>query len=52
MDIRTTDGIDIFMLPDLAKCMADEENRSPLILEECPDGEETCHPDCCPWYQE
>lgn len=40
------DGVQVFCLPDNAQCKADEEKRSPLDLEECPLGEETCTGDC------
>jgi hypothetical protein len=43
----TQDGVDIYCLPDGAKCYADEEERSPLDLLRCPEGEEVCTGDCC-----
>lgn len=44
-------GIRVRVLPDEAHCLADNENRSPLELEECPIGMETCDGDCS-YYQE
>ena len=32
------DGVDVYCLPDTARCEADEEKKSPLELEECPIG--------------
>lgn len=40
------DGVRVECLPDNAKCKADEEGRSPLDLDECPMGHETCCGDC------
>lgn len=45
------DGIEIMVLPDSAECLVDDEGRSPLDLNECPCGYETCSPDCA-WYAE
>ena len=39
-------GVDIYCLLDGAHCKADEEKRSPLDIEECPNGEQTCCGDC------
>lgn len=40
------DGVEVYCLPDNAKCMADEEKRSPLNIELCPMGCETCSGNC------
>lgn len=40
------DGIEIFCLPDGAKCCADEEERNPLEIELCPMGCDECTGDC------
>lgn len=40
------DGVRIFCLPDDNFCLADEDCRSPLEMEECPIGEEYCTGDC------
>lgn len=40
------DGVDVFCLPDGAKCRADEENRNPLDINECPMGCDECSGDC------
>lgn len=36
----------VYCLPDDNFCLADENHRSPLDLEECPRGNETCTGDC------
>lgn len=43
------DGVRIMILPEGAACLADDDERSPLDLEECPCGHETCLPEC-EWY--
>lgn len=40
------DGVEVFCLPDSAKCCADEEERSPLDIDECPMGYVECTGDC------
>lgn len=40
------DGVEVFCLPDSAKCCADEEERSPLDIDECPMGYAECTGDC------
>jgi len=40
------DGVEIYCLPDGARCGADENKRSPLDLDECPVGCEVCTGDC------
>ena len=40
------DGVDVYCLPDTARCEADEEKKSPLELEECPIGCDMCTGDC------
>lgn len=45
------DGVEVMILPDSAKCLADEEERSPLDIYECPCGNETCT-GYCEYYDE
>lgn len=45
------DGVRVFILPDGAYCDADEAERSPLEIEECPLGYNTCSGHCC-FYEE
>lgn len=45
------DGVNIFCLSDTACCKLDENKRSPLELEECPNGEKFCTGECC-YYSE
>lgn len=45
------DGVEVMILPDSAECLVDVDGRSPLDLDECPCGYETCLPDCA-WYAE
>lgn len=52
MKIQTLDGVDIFVLPDNARCAASDGFVSPLELNECPTGCEVCHPDGCINYME
>lgn len=40
------DGVEIFCLPDTAKCVADHELRSPLDVPICPIGNMECSGDC------
>lgn len=40
------DGINVYCLPDNAYCSADDEKRSPLDIDDCPTGRETCDGDC------
>ena len=54
MSVQTDDGIEIYCLPDYARC--DISEKSPLDMDECPglyfeQGCE-CHPDVCPHYKE
>lgn len=37
------DGIEVYCLPDGACCEVDENHRSPLDLDDCPLGYETCN---------
>lgn len=46
------DGVDIYCLPDGAKCRADDEGRSPLEIDECPEGNEYCSGDCYYYTEE
>lgn len=52
MEIKTLDGIDIYCLPDNAKCLASDGCVSPEELDECPTGCEICCPDGCINYME
>lgn len=45
------EGVPIYVLPDCAVCKADEYKRSPLDIDICPLGYETCV-DCCDQYHE
>lgn len=45
------DNVQVYILPENAMCIADEEKRSPLDIEECPIGNDFCTGDC-PWYTE
>lgn len=45
------DGVRVWCLPDGACCKADEYKRSPLEVEECPQGEGNCTGDCF-YYEE
>lgn len=40
------DGVRVYCLPDEASCLKDEDQRSPLDIEECPIGEQVCTGDC------
>lgn len=42
----TQDGVEVFCLPDSAKCCDDEEERSPLDIDSCPMGYYECTGDC------
>lgn len=44
--IMMQDGVEVYCLPDGACCVADEKKRSPLDVEECPEGFEECTGDC------
>ena len=44
------DGVPVYVLPDCAACLADENRRSPLNLDECPMGKDIC--DVCEYYSE
>lgn len=41
-----SNGVEVYILPDEAMCMADEEHHSPLDLNFCPIGNEECDGDC------
>ena len=40
------DGIEILIVPESAKCIADEEQRNPQDIEICPLGCSNCSGDC------
>ena len=40
------DEVDIFCIPDDARCTADEELRNPLDIPDCPLGYTECNGDC------
>ena len=44
------DGVEVFVLPDEARCEADNEKRNPLDMDECPWGYEVCED--CDYYSE
>lgn len=46
-----TDGVRVFCLPDGAECLADDDGRNPIDMDECPCGYDTCSGDCA-WYAE
>lgn len=46
------DGIKILILPDGAMCKADKLKRSPLDINICPLGHETCEGDCDQYEEE
>lgn len=50
MDIYQ-DGVKVYCLPDCAVCTADEDQRNPMDIYECPVGNEFCEGDC-PYYEE
>ena len=52
MDIKTIDGIKIYVLPDNAHCCASDGHVSPTELDECPIGCEVCYPEGCINYIE
>ena len=44
--VETSDGIEVYVLPEDSKCLADERKQCPLNLMECPLGKEVCNTDC------
>lgn len=40
------DGVEVGIMPETAKCCADDEKRSPLDINVCPVGEQVCTGDC------
>jgi hypothetical protein len=40
------DGVEIDILPETAKCCADDTERNPLNIDMCPIGEQYCSGDC------
>lgn len=45
------DGVQVMILPDDAKCLADDDNRSPFDIIDCPIGCEECT-GYCDYYVE
>ena len=45
------DGVNIYCLPDGARCCADDKERCQLDLDVCPIGNEECDGDC-EFYEE
>lgn len=39
-------GVENDILPEIAKCCADDKERSPLDIIRCPIGEQYCSGDC------
>ena len=54
MNIKTSEHIDIYILPDSAKC--ELTGKSPSDMNECPscefDDEDLCIPENCIYYTE
>ncbi len=50
MTIKNSDGIDIYVLPDCARCAL--EDKSPLEMDDCPENRDFCCPDSCDYYSE
>jgi len=50
MEIKTIDGIEIYCLPDGAKCKL--AGVSPVELTDCPKGGWECCPESCEFYEE
>ncbi len=46
------DGVDVYCLPDNAYCAADEDKRSPLDIDDCPNGCEVCEGDCYYYHED
>lgn len=45
------DGVPVYVLPDGAQCLLDDEGRDPLDLDKCPCGYDICSGSCA-WYAE
>lgn len=45
------DTVEVQILPDNAKCIADNKKRSPLDISDCPISNGFCDGDC-PYYAE
>lgn len=45
-------GVEVYCLPDIAYCDADDEKRSPIEIDECPMFHETCDGDCIHYHEE
>ena len=50
MTIKTDCGIDIYVLPDYARCAMAKKN--PIEMNDCPEGRDFCCPDSCDYYSE
>lgn len=46
------DGIDVYCLPDNAYCAADDKKKSPLDIDDCPNGCEICEGDCYYYHED
>lgn len=50
--IMLQDGVGVYCLPDNAYCAADKKKRSPLDIDDCPNGCETCNGDCYYYHED
>lgn len=50
MEIMDESGIEIFVLPDCARC--ELAGRNPCDLNDCPKGFDVCEPGNCEYYSE
>lgn len=46
------DGIEVFVLPDGARCVAGVKEQNPLDIDECPYGHDICDGDCMYYSEE
>ena len=46
------DGVEVMILPDNAYCAVDNEHRSPLDIDDCPCGYETCNGGCWHYHED
>ena len=45
-------GVEVTILPENACCLLEEECASPLDMDECPEGRESCDGDCFYYSEE